>query len=284
MKRAGFQPFLLVIAVLCSVAATAEVTASSNPALVGQPVIFTVSVDVPVDIAATPTGTVTLIDGDAVIATAPVQNGTASFTTEFAENGDHSITAVYSGDQNFQPVNSPQFLEHVTANDAFTIAVTPSTLSQTSGDASNVTVTLFAGSTTSEPVQLSCENLPPGTACSFQSNAIQPVVDGASTTMTITTAGSHIAASRLNAHPYPWAAALICPLIFGGFVATSPGRTRFRPFLAIAMCTVGIMGLSGCKNTLKVIKGGTPVGLYTINVIGNNSALTQTASVQLRIN
>ena len=126
MKLAGFQAFLLAIAVLFSVAATAEVTVSSNPALVGQPVIFTVSVDVPADIAATPTGTVILMDGDAVVAAAPVQNGIASFTTEFSTTGDHSITASYSGDQNFQPTSSPQLLEHVTGDDAFTIAVAPS--------------------------------------------------------------------------------------------------------------------------------------------------------------
>jgi len=282
MKLAGFPTFLLAIAVVYSVAATAEVTVSSNPALVGQPVIFTVSVDVPADIAATPTGTVTLMDGDAVIAAAPVQNGTASFTTEFSTTGDHSITAAYSGDQNFQPTNSPQLLEHVTGDDAFTIAVAPSTLSQTSGEASNVTVTLFTGSATSQPVQLSCENLPPGASCSFQPNAIQPLVNGASTTMTITTEGSHIGASRLGARS--WAAALICPLIFGGFTATTRSRTRLRPFLAIAICAVGIMGLSGCKDSLKVIQGGTPVGLYTVNVIGNNGALTQTAAVKLRIN
>lgn len=282
MKRAGFQSFRLAITVLCSVAATAEVTASSNPALVGQPVIFTVSVDVPADIAATPTGTVTLMDGDAVITTAPVKNGTASFTTEFPVAGDHSITAAYSGDQNFQPVNSSQFLEHVTADDVFTIAVTPSTLSQSSGEASNVTVTLFTGNTTSEPVHLSCENLPPGAACSFQPNAIQPVVGGASTTMTITTAGSHIAANQSGWDV--WAAAFVCPLVFGGFVTRRFIRNMPRSLLAMVIGIATIACLSGCKTTLKGIQGGTPTGLYTVHVVGNNGTLTQTASVQLRIN
>src|SRR5262249_2376925 len=50
-----------------------------------------------------PTGTVTFMDGNVVLGTAPVNpfNGTAAFRTSFAAAGGHAITAVYSGDPNF---------------------------------------------------------------------------------------------------------------------------------------------------------------------------------------
>jgi hypothetical protein len=281
MRKAGSRWLLYAIMALCSVLAAAEVTVSSNPALVGQPVIFTVNVDVPADITAIPTGTVTLMDGGVAIATEPVQNGAASFTTQFAAPGDHSITAAYSGDHNFQPTNSVPLLERVTAADAFTIAVSPSSLNQHSGSASDVAVTLFANNTTSQAVQLSCENLPPGTSCSFQTNTVRPVPGGTSTMMTITSEGSHISKSRSASGT--WAAAFIFPLALGGFLGTSARSQQFRSFLSAAVCVAAIMCLSGCRDTLKVIQGGTPPGSYTINLVGSDGTLTQTAKIQLRI-
>src|SRR4029077_15270883 len=57
----------------------------------------------------TPTGTVTLKDGDVILETVAVGvGGKATFTTSFAAAGDHAITAVYSGDPNL--VGSSQAL------------------------------------------------------------------------------------------------------------------------------------------------------------------------------
>src|SRR5262249_54911728 len=92
-------------------AATAVALASSvNPAVAGQAVTFTATVSVPAPGDGLPTGTVTFMDGNVVLGTAPVSplSGKATFTTSFAVAGGHVITAVYSGDVNL--VGSSQAL------------------------------------------------------------------------------------------------------------------------------------------------------------------------------
>lgn len=282
MRSARFHSFLSAMMVLCSTCALADITSSSNPALVGQAVVFTIQINAPADITAIPTGSVTLTDGGVVIGTAPLANGVVSFTTEFAGPGDHSIIAEYSGDQNFQPTNSPQLLERVTASDAFTIAASPSMLSQHSGGASEFQITLFANGATTASVQLSCENLPPGVACSFQSNTVQPSAGGTNTRMTITSAASHTALTQAGPAG-TWAAAFICPLLVGGFLRSSLLCKGSRAFFFGAMCVVGTLCLIGCGNTLKVLQGGTPSDSYTVRVVANDGSLVQTASIQLNI-
>jgi len=78
-----------------------SVTSSLNPAEYGQAVTFTASVAS--SAGGKPTGTVQFKDNSANIG-APVALdafGTASVTTSTLAPGTHSITAVYSGDQNF---------------------------------------------------------------------------------------------------------------------------------------------------------------------------------------
>jgi hypothetical protein len=66
-------------------------------------VTFTATVGVLAPGAGTPTSTFTFMDGNVVLGTAAVgRAGTATFTTSFATTGGHIITAVFSGDSNFE--------------------------------------------------------------------------------------------------------------------------------------------------------------------------------------
>jgi sugar lactone lactonase YvrE len=82
-------------------------TASQNPAVLGAVVTFTASVAT--SGSTTPTGSVTFSDGTANLGTA-VLGGTAvaTFSTTALAVGSHSVTAVYSGDdQNAAATSSP---------------------------------------------------------------------------------------------------------------------------------------------------------------------------------
>jgi hypothetical protein len=72
---------------------TTTLTSSTSVSIVGQPVTFTVTVS-----GSAPTGTVTLSDQNSTLATVPLVNGLASFTTATLTKGAHQITATYSGD------------------------------------------------------------------------------------------------------------------------------------------------------------------------------------------
>ena len=77
-------------------------TSSPNPSTISQSVTFTAAVTVVAPGAGTPTGSVTFNDGSNQLANVPLgSNGTATFTTPTMAVNSHSITAVYSGDVNF---------------------------------------------------------------------------------------------------------------------------------------------------------------------------------------
>jgi hypothetical protein len=68
---------------------------SPNPSLVGQPVTFTAAVS-----PSSATGSVQFLDGSTVIGAASLTNGAASLSAALAV-GTHSVSAVYSGDANY---------------------------------------------------------------------------------------------------------------------------------------------------------------------------------------
>jgi Bacterial Ig-like domain (group 3)/FG-GAP-like repeat len=84
-------------------ATTVALKSSVNPAVTSQAVTFTATLAIVAPGAGTPTGTVTFEDGNVVLGTVAVgRDGTATLTTSFAAAGSHAITAVYSGDSNFE--------------------------------------------------------------------------------------------------------------------------------------------------------------------------------------
>ncbi len=87
------------------------VTSSPNPSVFGQGVTFVATVSTG---AATPTGTVTFMDGTTAIGTAALNSsGQASFTTALLSAASHSITASYSGDSTFATSASPALVHQV---------------------------------------------------------------------------------------------------------------------------------------------------------------------------
>ncbi|MFN7011388.1 MAG: Ig-like domain repeat protein [Allorhizobium sp.] len=77
-------------------------SSSSTTPTIAQSVTFTASLSGGVS----PTGTVTFKDGSTTLGTEAISGSTASFTTADLSAGDHTITAVYSGDDNNQPAAS----------------------------------------------------------------------------------------------------------------------------------------------------------------------------------
>jgi sugar lactone lactonase YvrE len=77
------------------------VTASPDPAQVGQTVTLTATIS-----SSAATGTVAFKDGTQTIGAATLSNGVAVFSTSSLPAGNHSITAVYSGDINYISVTS----------------------------------------------------------------------------------------------------------------------------------------------------------------------------------
>src|SRR5205085_46894 len=92
----------------------ATVSTSSAPAAAGQAVTFTATLT---SDSGTPAGTVTFLDGSAVLGTASLSASGAGAQASFATSGltqdAHSITAVYGGDSTFNPATSDSLVQTV---------------------------------------------------------------------------------------------------------------------------------------------------------------------------
>ncbi|HUF08318.1 MAG TPA: Ig-like domain repeat protein, partial [Rhodothermales bacterium] len=85
-------------------ATTTGLTSSLNPSGYEHAVTFTATV---ASSEGTPSGTVTFKDGDAILGTGVLSEASPSFTTSTLATGTHAITAIYEGDNNFEPSTSP---------------------------------------------------------------------------------------------------------------------------------------------------------------------------------
>ena len=88
---------------------TITLTSSANPSTHDQSVTFTVTIS-PNDA----TGEVCLVFDRSVSECAMLTSGTATLPTSFSETGQFSITAIYSGDANFNSSTSPPITQTVT--------------------------------------------------------------------------------------------------------------------------------------------------------------------------
>jgi hypothetical protein len=112
-----------------AVGSSVSVTASANPAVVGQALTLTASAT---SATGVPTGTVKFLDGGTVLGTSTLTNGKAVLATSALAAGTHSIEAVYSGDADDTAGTSPAIsvLEQRATTTTVTSSVNPvSTLS-----------------------------------------------------------------------------------------------------------------------------------------------------------
>nr|MBA3913964.1 VCBS repeat-containing protein [Terriglobales bacterium] len=90
-------------------------SSSQNPSSFGQPVSFTTSVFASYQQSGLlPTGSVRFRDGGTLLATVPLIDGSASYTTSTLSVGSHSIKAEYAGDQNFNRNRTKPLVQTVT--------------------------------------------------------------------------------------------------------------------------------------------------------------------------
>lgn len=269
----------LVQATPTTVATAAMLASTANPATVGQPVTLTANVVTVAASPRSPTGTVTFLDGNTIVATAPLNSsGLATYTSTSLTPGTHLITASYAGDGTASPSTSPAFSQVVNAalppNQAsFTIRA--DALSVTTGQTANVTVKVSPINGFNQPVQLACSNLPSEATCLFAAATIP--VGGGSTTMKLNTLAPRACGSST---PYGPVASLPLtgPMFAGLLLLFLPRRRKaiqglFTLLIALATITT-ITGCGACTDL------GTRPGTYTITITGTSTGTAQISSTQ----
>ncbi|MDB5352689.1 MAG: hypothetical protein JWN86_3936 [Planctomycetota bacterium] len=119
---------------VCQVDTVTTVFSSANPSVFGQSVTFTAFVSPLSPGSGMPTGTVTFMDGSAVLGSGTLDgSGTATFSIGSLTTATHSITAVYAGDSNDNASTSEATSQVINPSGTvttFSSSITPSVFGQ----------------------------------------------------------------------------------------------------------------------------------------------------------
>ncbi len=211
---------------------------SPNPSSFGESVTLTASVAASVSNGSAPTGSVTFKNGSSVIRSGPLANGEFSFTTPTLPVGNNSLSAVYSGDSNYQKhtVSAAQVVNPAVAFVLTASALSPSSVAAGGSSSSIVTITTSGGLDPSTVV-LSCSSILPGTnpapTCSFSAITVANGIGTAALTVftsapTASLAGQH--------RPRLYAIWLLLPAAGLGLMLLP--RPRSGKFVAMALVLV----------------------------------------------
>ena len=109
-------------------ATTVKIVSQTNPSAVGQQVTFTVTVSPTIAGSGTPTGTVTFLDNGKAMPGGAVSlvNGQATIATTFLTAGTYTVTASYAGYTNFDAASAKLTQKVVKSASAITTAKVPS--------------------------------------------------------------------------------------------------------------------------------------------------------------
>ena len=256
-------------------------TASPNPVLLQNAVTLTATVASSAD---TPTGSVVFSEGGTPLGTANLSGGLATLTLSTIAAGSNSITAVYSGDGNFNSVTSAAVSETV---EDFTLTTNSASQTVQPGAAATYTfpMSLSGGTTLPAAVALSVSGLPTGFTGTFSPASL--AVGSAATSVTLTIQVPQTAMLEKNVP-----AGNGIPLVaFGILLLPLAGRSRrskswLRRLVVIAMMLAGAGGVAtliGCGG------GGSSGGessqpqTYNLSVIATSGTLSHSIPVTLMV-
>jgi hypothetical protein len=243
-------------------------TSSLNPSLFGQSVTFTMTP------SAGATGTATFLDGTAILCGGvAIVSGIATCTTTALATGTHSVTAVYSGDGNYNGATSPLLSEVVSNPADFALSATPK--SQTIPPGASTSYTISIASVTApftNPVTLTASGLPAGASYTFTPASITPGTNGANSMLTIAVPKQN---AVLHSHRTPFIVALL-PVPFA--VIRRKRRPLLQLFCFFTLTSIGLV--SGCGT------GGyfnQPEQTYTVTVTGTSGSVVHSTTLALTV-
>ena len=253
------------------------------------------------------TGSIAVTDHGEPLAGFALDAGGRSTATVDLAPGDHSLSAVYSGDQAHLSSSSEVTPVRATSGSTpdFSVSISPATLSLKQGQSGSAmaSVTPINAVSLTAPmfVTISCSGLPDQSACTFTPENIEIPVGATAainSSMVIATQATSLAkAEPLPKHgsrPVAWAVLLPGALILGGF-AFGARRRRFlsRLVLLCLVAFVTVLGTAACSPLYNYYNHGpphnlpTPAGTYTVTIAAQSSngvtATTRTTTIAVTV-
>jgi hypothetical protein len=245
-----------------------NLSASQSSAFLSNGITFTAGIPLP---GGGSTGTITFYDGSSQIGSGSVASGTVSVTTSSLTAGTHSITAYFSGDNNFAPATSKPM----------SIVIEDFSLAASSGGAATVlpagqtsftlTITPVGGSSLPASITLGHGTLPAGSSVVFSNSTIAANSPASTVVLHVDMAGSSMVSQRTDSKgAWPVAVALLL-LPFGLKVR------RVRGWLVLAVISAALAtGVTGCGANF------IPQS-FSIPIIATSGGLSHTLTVNVTV-
>jgi hypothetical protein len=271
---------------------------SQSSVLLGQSVTFTATIHPGLSAVSlpAPTGTVKVMDGTTQLSAQTLgADGVVTFSTSTLTSGTHNISAVYSGDSNFNPHTVS--LVQVVNGPNFAINTTPASGTLNSGNSATFSVAVSPMYGFNGSVSLTCSVSPtPALAptCSLSPTSVAVPASGSATAnLTVSTTA---AMTSLVDPPFRngwrplyalWLPIFGLTLMGAGLGRGQIGRKKiivsvvFTGLLLIALGPQSACGSGG--STSHVGSSGTPSGKYTVTVNAASGPTTHTTSVTLTV-
>jgi hypothetical protein len=256
-----------------TVATTTNLT-SLSPVSVNEgssgPVVITATVT---SSGGTPTGNVNFFNGSALIGTATLSNGAATFNynPSALAGGTYSITASYPWNSTFGNSTSTQQTLSV---QGFKIAASPTTVTVSApGQSGSATLTMTPLGGFNQAVSYSCTGLPSEATCTFTA------VSATSETLTIATTGPSASLDRIHSgRSRSLFYALLLPGFLGLVLAAGNRKSRrvLRGLGIVALLSFVALSMPACGGGGGSSQGnpGTPVGSSTVTITATAGSLT----------
>jgi hypothetical protein len=259
--------------------ANITLTSSLNPSVYGTSVIFTATVPAPA------TGSVVFYDGNTALGTGTVANGVATLTTSSLAVGTHPVTAIYSGDVDYNSATSTMYSQTVTAQTAaldFTLTLT-SAGSQTviPGNAAGYTVQV-APTSTAYPgtVTFAATGLPTGATISFSPATVAANGGITPSNVTVQTAPQKAALNRDSIGSFALAL-LMLPFATSRRIRRS-SRRYFYLLVVLLSGIAATTGLTGCGYNGNGFFGQAPQS-YNITITATSGTIQHSVNVTLNV-
>jgi Big-like domain-containing protein len=250
------------------------------------------------------TGAVAVSDFGRQLAGAALNaQGQATLILDLLE-GDHSLTAAYTGDDTHRGSRSQSFRvrAQASATPDFQISVAPVTLSLTAGQSGTAvaSITPVNSSALTAPmfVTLSCSGLPDQSSCNFNPENIEILPNATvpiTSSMIVQTQAQEASLLRPGSNSVALAILLPGAIGLGGLAWSMRRRLWLQRLSLLAMVAlVAMLGTTACNPQYRYFNHGpppnpaTPAGTYTVDVTAQSSngvtATTHFTTMALTVN
>jgi hypothetical protein len=297
-----------------------ELFTSTPTVAVGSPVTLTSVLQPAIFGAAAATGTISVLEGSTIVASAAINGRVTSITVPSVSTGTHTYIGSYSGDTNYAQL----YYGSVTVTTAggggadFAISATPSSRTVTAGTGTSYAATVTPSGGFTGSVSFSVSGLPSGATGTFSPTS---VAGSGSSTLSVTTssttpAGSypltmtgtsgslvHSATGTLVVNPVGGAAAIFSISALPSSQTISQGNSA--SFIVTITPTGGFTGsvsftasgvppgmtasfspstVAGSGSTTLTLTGdNAATGTFTLTITGTSGALSHSSTVTLTI-